>query len=337
LRNNNDLVILDCDYDTKNIICECDQDKNHIFNISYDLFNNRKEFNTIICTRCNKIGRNINGIEKKYYNFIKENYDGDIIKNDRKILKPYELDIYIPDLKIAFEFNGFKWHSDEKVGKNYHKMKTDKCNELGIQLFHVFQDDWIYKNDIVESMILNCLRKTKNRIYARKCIIKEVKFNEYKNFMNNNHIQGYSICKYIYGLYYNNEIVSLISFGFRKISGKKKFELIRYGTKLNTSVVGGFSKLLKYSIKYLNFDELITYANKSYSNGDLYEKNNFQYIGDTKPNYTYVLNNKRYHRFSFRKSELIKQGFDSEKIEIQIMNERNMVRIYDSGNKKYKL
>ena len=106
---------------------------------------------------------------------------------------------------------------------------------------------------------------------------------------------------------------------------------------LNTNVVGGFSKLLKYSKEKLNINELITYANKSYSNGKLYEKNNFNYIKDTKPNYYYIINNKRFHRYSFRKSELVKHGFDVNKTETQIMDDRGIIRIYDSGNKVYKL
>ena len=335
LRKNSNLTILHGNYETKTFTAICDQGKKHTFNISYDLYHNRKEFNSIICTKCHKEGRNIYGNEDKLVNFIRDNYDGELILNSRKIISPYELDIYLPELKLAIELNGFQWHSDKKIGKDYHLMKTNMCNEIGIQLLHFYQDDWIYKEDIMKSMLINKLKKTPNKIYARKCEIVELSNKDTKKFMIENHIQGYAISKYNYALLFNNNIVSVLTLGIRKISGKCNFELIRYGSKKYTNIIGGFSKLFKYMIIKLNPSEIITFANKSYSNGDLYLKNGFKYLYDTKPNFYYVINNIRKHRYSFRKSELIKQGYDINKTAFEIMDDRGIIRIYDSGNKKF--
>lgn len=334
-KQNSYIKIIDGDYKKQLIKMECDNGKKHTFEIEYNLYHNRKQINTTLCTKCHKIGRSTFGVEDKFLKFIGENYNGIVIRNDRKTITPYELDLYLPELKIAFEFNGFNWHNDTKKDKNYHLMKYNLCKEKDIQLIQFFQDDWVYKYDIVKSIILNKLNKTPHKIYARKCSIKEISYIDTKKFMILNHIQGYASSKYNYGLVYDDKIVSVITLGERKISGEKKFELIRYGSVVYTNVIGGFSKLLKYVITELDIKELITYSNKLYSNGNLYTNNNFTYIKDTKPNYYYIISDVRKHRYSYRKDILVKQGFDKDKTEIQIMNDRNILRIYDCGNKKY--
>jgi len=134
-----------------------------------------------------------------------------------------------------------------------------------------------------------------------------------------------------------------MTFGNRRISmGKKttnenEYELLRYCNKLNTNVVGGASKLFKYFLKNYNLSEIITYADRTHSKGKLYEMLGFTYIGKTQPNYYYIINGIRKHRFNFRKDLLVKQGFDKNKTEHQIMIDRKIYRIYDSGNLKYKL
>lgn len=335
INKKNKYNIISGDYDKQILNIECDNGNKHNFDIPYNLFHTRIQFNSILCTKCNKVGRSTFNVENKIIKFISDNYNGEIIKNSRNIIKPYELDIYLPELNLAIELNGLKWHDENHMDKNYHLMKYDLCKERNITLIQFFEDEWVYKYEIVKSMILNRIKKTPNKIYARKCIIKQIEFKETKEFMIKNHIQGYASSKYNFGLIYNNEIVSLITFGNRKISGNKLFELIRYGSLLNTNVIGGFSKLLKYSIDKLNIKELITYANKSYSDGNLYEGNGFIYVCDTKPDYYYIISKIRKHRYSFRKDILIKQGYDSNKSEKEIMKERGIPRIYDSGNKKY--
>jgi hypothetical protein len=100
-------------------------------------------------------------------------------------------------------------------------------------------------------------------------------------------------------------------------------------------VIGGASKLFKYFIKNYNPIEITTYADRSHSKGNLYEKLGFDFIHDTQPNYYYIINGIRKHRFNFRKDKLVSDGYDENMTEHEIMLSRNIYRIFDSGSKKY--
>ncbi|MDY0270444.1 DUF7487 domain-containing protein [Trichloromonas sp.] len=339
--NNN--LILDIDIDNKKYIMKCDCNKDHIFEISFPLYKSRKQFNYKYCTVCYPpYKNNISQLEVDLLNFIKENYNGEIIENSKNIIPPYELDIYLPKLNLAFEFNGVYWHNELNKPNDYHSNKTNLCLEKNIQLIHIYEDDWIYKQEIVKSMILNKLNKTKYKIFARKCQIKEITDNNLiRNFLNFNHIQGFMGSKIKIGLFYNNELVSLMTFGQlrRNMNSKSlnnnEYEMIRFCNRLNTNVIGGASKLFKYFINNYKPEKIISYADRSYSDGSLYKKLEFEMLNITKPNYYYVVDDIRKYRFDFRKDVLIKQGYDKNKSEHDIMLERKIYRIYNSGNYKF--
>ncbi|MFA5585360.1 MAG: hypothetical protein WDA02_02280 [Saccharofermentanales bacterium] len=320
------------------IICDNCQNK---FIISSFLLQNRLINKSTPCVICNPIGTHTSDKELMLLNFIKENYSGTVIENDRKIINPYELDIYLPDLKLAFEFNGVYWHNELYCDKNYHKNKTDLCIKNGIQLIHIYEDDWVYKQEIIKSMIINKLNISPNKIFARKCEIKEINNNELiKQFLDENHIQGFVGSKHKIGLFYNYELVSLMTFGklrksMNSISKNDEYEMLRFCNKLNTNVIGGGSKLFNYFVKNYKPKKIISYADRSYSNGDLYKKLKFKLRHITEPNYYYVVNGIKKYRFGFRKDILIKEGFDPTKSEHEIMIERKIYRIYNSGNLKF--
>lgn len=292
------------------------------------------------CIHCVKINYNNYIKESQIYDFIKSIYAGTIIQSDRKLLSGKELDIYLPELNLAFEFNGLYWHSELYKGKNYHLDKTNQCKEQGIQLIHIWEDDWEYKRDIVKSIIRNKLRLTENKIFARKCMIKELSSKQVKEFLNHNHIQGSVNSKYNIGLYYGGELVSIMTFSqLRKNLGQHSidghFELLRFCNKLNLSVIGGASKLFKHFIKTYNPVNVISYASLDRSNGNLYEKLGFAKLSNSKPGYHYIVNNTREYRFNYRKDILVKQGYDKTLTESEIMFAREIYRIYDCGNLKY--
>jgi hypothetical protein len=334
--------IVNIDYEKGIYTFKCDSGCEHEFDIEYDTFKNRKLYGIKLCTICNNYLKN-SGDEINTYNFIKENYSNKIILNNRKIINPYELDIYLPDLKLAFEYNGLFWHNEITKDKNYHLNKTEMCEEKEIQLIQIYEDDWKYKQDIIKSMILNKLNKIENKIYARKCEIKEINDNKsIRNFLNKNHIQGFIGSKVKIGLFFNNELMSLMTFGNRRVAmGKKstkegEYELLRFCNKLNINVIGGASKLFKYFIKTYKPKEITTYADRSFSQGNLYKQLGFNFIGKTEPNYYYIIGDIRNHRFNFRKDKLVKEGFDFSKTEHEIMLERKIYRIFDSGNLKFR-
>lgn len=305
-----------------------------------------------ICRTCYPIASNsIIQIEIEEFigNSLKLNY----LKNKRDIIPPLELDIYIPEHKFAIEINGNYFHSEIGGDKNkyYHITKSDLCKERGIKLIHIFEDEWLLKKEIVKSRILNILNLTEGEIYARKCVLREISNEEKSAFLNNNHIQGNCIDKYRFGLFYNNELVSVMSFSnLRNSLGNEKkenvFELIRFSNKKNTIVVGAFSKLLNHFIKKISPKKIISYADIRWSGleheNTVYHKNKFKFVENTKPSYYYVSKKDyltRMHRFSLRKDVLLEMFPESnpQKSEWQIAMKNGFDRIWDCGSMKFEM
>lgn len=277
--------------------------------------------------------------------FIKCNYSGVIVENDTSVLKHDELCIYLPELKLAIDYNNLSDHCELYKSKKYHIGKTEACEKNGIKLIHIYEDDWNIKTDIIKSRLLNLIGAIPTKYYARKCVVKElttVKDNQLiKPFLVANHMQGFVGAKIKIGLFCDGELVSLMTFGERRVAmGVKKnsdgeYEMLRFCNKINVNVVGGASKIFKYFLTNYNPRLVTTYADRSWSRGELYEKLGFLYLYKTEPNYYYILENIRKHRFNFRKDLLIKQGFDGSKTEVQIMHDRGLYRMFDSGNVKF--
>ena len=316
--------------------------------------NTQKEYINIVCKKhgvfkqkisnhmygngCPKCGVSVSKGEDEIYNFLKDyvkTYQRHRLENNK------EVDLLIKELGIGIEYNGLRWHSDAFQKENsYHLQKTNYCKEQGIRLIHVFEDEWLFKKEIVKSRILNLIGKTPNKIYARNCEIKIVSSKESVEFLEQNHIQGSLLNSINLCLYHNGELTSLMNFSSlrRNMGSSKKdnvYELTRFCNKLNTTVVGGASKLLKYFERNFNPVEIISYADRRWSEGNMYHKLNFDFIHFSTPNYFYINRLTRENRFKYRKSELVKQGFDSSKTEKQIMQERGFSRIYDCGTIKF--
>ena len=311
---------------------------NNIFDINRQYLVNRFNINSDLCLHCNPILSGKSNMELELLDFIKLNYKGEIITNTKSIINR-ELDIYLPELGIAFEFNGLYWHSELYKNKMYHLNKTKNCLDKGIQLIHVWEDDWNYKQDIVKSIIINKLMKS-NKIFARKCEIKIPDNKEVRQFLNENHIQGFVGSSVKIGLYYKEELFSLMTFGgLRKSLGQNSkegsYELLRFCNKLGYSVVGGASKILNYFLNNFLVNDIISYSDNSRGIGNLYEKLGFEFSHQSIPNYYYIIDGVRKHRFNFRKDKLVKAGADINKTELQIMTEFGYNRIFDCGSKKW--
>lgn len=312
----------------------------HQFQIHKNTLNDRIRNGNMICTICNKIESGSDS-ENQLFNFIRENYPGgSIIQNDRKMIGS-EIDILIPDLNLGFEYNGLYWHSDIYKDKNYHLNKTEKCKSLGIKLVTIWEDDWKFKTDIVKWRILNLLGKSK-KIWARRCEIREISDLEAKIFFQENHIQGYCVSKFRFGLFYQEKLVSAMTFGnLRRSLGQNTsygdYELLRFCNLGGYSVVGGASKLFKGFLSKIVPSRIISYADRSWSNGELYQRLGFSLVKNTDPNYYWVVNDMRRNRFNFRKDRLVKEGFDSKKSESEIMKGQGYYKIWDSGSSKWEI
>ena len=276
------------------------------------------------------------------------------VLNDRTIIKPLELDILSEEHKFAIEYDGLMYHSFgknksskfnnfmfEKEDKNKHLKKTELCELKGIQLYHIFENEFLSKKDIWLSMINNKLGLS-NRIYARKCNIKEITLKESRDFLDSNHLQGSINSSIRLGLFYGDELVEVMTFGKARIKKWKDLEYIelyRLCSKINFTVVGGSSKLLKYFERKYKPKGILSYANRRWSVGNVYEKLGFEFVSNTEPNYFYfepkesILHSR--NKFMKHKLEKVLENFDANLTETENMYINGYRKIYDSGNKVY--
>lgn len=302
---------------------------NKNFEIYRSLFFFRERSGHQICTECNPITKEWSSAEKEVLDFVASIYDKDIIEN--AMVHSKDIDIYLPLEKLAIEYNGIYWHSELHKSKYHHANKSSALHDNGIQLLHIWEDDWLYRQEIVKSIISGYLGRHK-RIFARKCKIIKLQFKDCKDFVKNCHLQGIVPATLYYGLFYEGELVQIMS--FKKISNY--WEISRLCSKLNTQIVGGASKLFKKFLIDNNPDKVITYCNMDYFSGDSYEKLGMNFVGKTSPSYWYInLNSSTKVRLARNKFQKHKIGMGSKKTEAEIMNEKKFIRIYNSGNKKF--
>ncbi len=280
--------------------------------------------------------------------------------NTKQVISPEEIDIYLPESNTGIEYNGLYWHSygkeedntnDKQFNKAFqtqrHLKKTEAFEALSKehQLFHIFENEWedIQKQDIWKSILSNRLNTYKHRIHARKCVIKEITSKEANKFIINNHIQGIRNAKYKIGLFYNEELVSVMTLGSdlnNNESEDDSYELIRFCNKKYTVIPGAASKLLKYFETNYNPKCITSYANRRWSKGDLYHKLGFELVNVSKPN-KFIIDMKTfklYNRIAFQKHKLeeILESFNSQLSADENCINNNLRIIWDSGNYVFK-
>lgn len=272
-------------------------------------------------------------LQYEIYEFLKSITNEDIICNDRNVISPNELDFYIPSRKIAIEFDGLFWHNENHKDRNYHIDKTERCKALGIRLIHIFEDEWNRKIDIVKSRLRNIFTPCR-KIYARKCSVIKIGNHVKDMFLEKYHIQGKDVSGIRYGLMYNGHLVAVMTFSKSRFSKFHEYELSRYATVSHFRIVGGAGKLLSAFESEFRPKSVITYADRRWSVGGVYERLGFTHIRDSSPSYFYIKNNIRYNRIDFQKHKLKKifSDFDSSKTEHEMMNDHGYYRIYDCGN-----
>ncbi len=280
---------------------------------------------------------------KNGYNLIIV-WEYDIINHADKIEKLFQRVFSKNNWKE--ELNNFI--AQHKNDKNIHIIPLDLTIGCSGEIkkkentIYIFEDEWLFKKEIVKSRLLNKLGEISNKIYARKCYIKEITYQESSSFLEENHLQGkIAGCKYL-GLFYENQLVSLMVFGkLRKNMGNKnkegEYELLRFCSLLNTNVIGAAGKLFNFFLKTYKPKRIISYCDKRWGDGEFYEKIGMVYTHDTQINYYYVndIECRRENRFSYRKDVLIRMGFNRDKSEKQIMIERGIRRVFDCGCKVF--
>lgn len=269
-----------------------------------------------------------------------------LIRRDRQILNGKELDIYIPDKKLAIEFNGSYWHSHLYKDEYYHQNKTIECAKQGIQLIHIFEYEWLEpdKQKKIKDLILNKVANEENtKIYGRNTYIKEsTNKEEVESFLDMYHLQGSAkstidLCCYAKD---SDELLGVMTFGKPRFNNSYEYEIIRLCWRPDINVIGGTTKIFRYFTKYYNPTSIITYVDMSKFNGNSYLKLGFKPIQPnpiTVPNYVWVdvHENLVLTRYQTQKQQLIKLGLGAEEqTEVEIMESLDFMKISNAGNMK---
>lgn len=271
--------------------------------------------------------------EREVEDFLKD-LNIDYTAHDRTILGNQELDFLINDSNVAIECNGIYWHSDLFKDSKYHLSKTNRAKDKNVQVIHIFENEWNKKSMIVKSRLKSILGKVEEKIYARKCKIVKLLKSQSDDFFNKNHIQSSCVSKVSYGLLYEGNLVAAMSFGKSRFTKKYEWELLRYCSIVDHSVIGGASKLLNQFCKENKPTSIVSYSDRRYSSGNLYKILGFEYVSTSMPNYYYfksqILESR--HKYQKHKLKKILKFYDESKTEYQNMTNNGFLRIWDSGN-----
>lgn len=295
--------LIDVIYKPCNISYRIKCDKGHIFKIHRELLNSRFETVSEICIVCNPISNNVSGIEINLRKFISSKYSGEILLNTRSIISPYEIDIYLPELKIGIEFNGLFWHSDYSKENDYHKRKYDLSLQNNIKLITIWEDDWIYRNDVVRSFLLKHLNL--NKVVSHNDI-KLISNEDTNHFLNENSMDVNYEYDISIGLYSNNELYSILTL----LNNKDHYLITNYSELNYHTIDNGFKYLMDYIVE--NYSSNIKIISDNMEGYD-YSPMGFQVELDIPISYWGIVNKKR-----------IKDG-------------NYNYRVYNSGSKLWKL
>ena len=275
------------------------------------------------CSKCYPITSS--HAEREIANFVEEL--GFIVnRNSRDVITPKELDVFVPEKKLAIEYHGLYWHKDDDKSS---REKFTLCKDLDVRLLQIFSDEWQSRNEICKSIIRNALGITKYRVYARKLQVKRIEVAVANKHLDQWHIDGSVRASHAIGLVDDNEeIISIMT--LRRPFHKKyenMLEVARFASKLDTIVVGGLSRITKHAMKLcLELDKtgLLSYVDLRLGIGNGYIKSGFREVGDVKKNYWYTDCRERYPRFMFR----AKNGASENSVALQ----SGKHKIYGAGN-----
>ena len=282
-------------------------------------------------------------LETALLNLVKE-VRPDAIANVRDVLPDRkEIDVYVPALKLGFEFDGLYWHSELYHDKAYHIAKTEAAASVGVRLIHVFEDEWLLREDIVRAKISAMLGAPQTAIAGRKCTVRELNRDVADTFLRANHIQGPAISASVHlGLYSADSLVAVCTFG--RIGGHPGWwYLERYATLRGFRVRGGCGKLLSYFTRAYKPELIRTFADRRWSVGGMYDALGFTMTGTVRPAYWYVKPNKqpihRVHRFNLRRDVLLNElGIpDNGEPESELAARCGYLRIWDCGQLAYEM
>ena len=301
-----------------------------------------EEFRQITQERKKKYNRS--AAEKEVYGWIKNFYPN---AQHSFSLGGKNYDILIPELKLLIEYNGLYFHSEEyfykgkcnkdlKIFRKMHAIKKDIAIENGYRCFQIFEDDWRDRKEAVQNFLLSIFNINKIKVMARKCKVVDVPKQTTNEFLDRHHLQG--MCKYYassIGLIFNDELIAVAVFA----KEGEDMNLVRYAVDGRYAITGGFAKLISHFQKSCN-KRIITFADMTYVNEkeNVYLRNGFKPVSKLAEDYKYIIDEKRYHKFGFRRANLSKMlgaSFDPSLSEYENCVKNEIYRIWDAGKIKY--
>lgn len=272
--------------------------------------------------------------EVEIANFLTEN-GIEFQERSRRVIAPYELDFFIPESNVGIEFNGLYWHSSAVIeDTRYHRKKWRACEDVGVRLLMINEDEWLTKSSSIKKKILNLCGRSEKSVGARKLRIGEVDRKIANDFVHANHIQGraYGVTHAI-GAHYGDDLVAVILFNRQRGTGD--LELIRFCTD-GKLYAGVFSRMMNYFTKqYPDIDRIISFADLRYSDGNLYRKNGFIEDRIISPDYRYIIGHKTFHKSSFTLDKIEKRFGITGVPERVAMESLGIHRIYDCGKIRF--
>lgn len=278
-----------------------------------------------------------------------------LLHGDKKFLNGIEIDLICHEKKIGIEYNGCRYHTEifGKKDRSFHLEKTKSMNKKGYGLIHIFEDEWELNQQKVINKLYHIFNiSNKSKIFARKCEIKPIGLTQKNTFLNDNHIQGEDNSNIFLGAFFEDKLVSVMTFDNTRSMNVKNnkdtiFELKRFATDINFSVVGIGGKLLKYFIKNYNPEKILSFADLRWTintSDNLYTKLGFKLEKTLAPDYTYINHKihriKRQHKFGFGKSSIKRKFphvYNPNKTEWEMMQQLGYDRIWDCGKLRFEL
>jgi hypothetical protein len=309
--------INDLEYDGESFTIHNYCNKHNEFSINRYVLRNRLNYKIkSICTICNPVSENSSIKENEIREFIENNLK---LSTEKIRINKKEIDVYVPSYNIGIEFNGLYWHSELFLNSNYHLNKTINCEKQNIQLIHIFENEWVYKRKIVESIIKSKFNIYERNINITNCEIKEIKTSTSKKFIINNHLDNI-VSNINIGLFHENELISVMT--FNRENDIEQYELLNFCNKLNTNIVNGFNVMLEYFKKNYQPKVISTSINRRFDNGNILKENKFIHIENTKPNYYYF----KAHEYKL---------YNHLELNDVTIKSNNYLKIYDCGRMNY--
>ena len=260
-----------------------------------------------------------------------------------QIQSVFEL-LFIPEHQLLLHLIDLQNIQEKNLPNTYFQELSDKINAQNQRIIHLWEDVYLSKTELVKSRILAMLGKF-TRLHARHCFIERIDKPIADKFLEINHLQGSVKAKFKYGLYLKPQyierffgtvvswdtdngnaqitvpkLIAVATFsGGRTMKvgerlGKRSFELIRFASLKGFVVVGGMDKLLKAFTEEHQPDDIMSYADRDWSDGRSYDKLGFVKIENSLPQTLYV---------------------DSNTLERVSHNEVDFIKIFNAGSIKF--